>query len=524
MLGASAVAVALVLAACSSSPSETGGTGTGPPPARVLRAGIEAPQTLDPAQARSPAELLLAEQLFDSLTTVDPATSAVRPALAADWQVTPDQRHWEFRIRPGTRFASGRDVTADDVRFSLERIARKGSSSPVVRQLELVTGFRAFNVEGRAPGLAGVVPLASDRVRIDLDQSLSVLPAYLAHPAFAIVPRDVVEADPSGFAVRPVGSGPFRLDQQEAEVIRLVPNRPGGSEGLEAVELIVEADQQAAYDRFLQGGLDWAAIPPDRAGPTQEAGTTGARPGLTSTFFGFNLASAKLADARFREAVLKAIDREALVRAVYGPAALPAGGVVPGGAAGATEDACGDRCRADASRARELLAQVFGGRPPPQVAIDFDDSATQQALASSMKANLEAVGIPVVARPRPFMDYLRFVRAGGDQEIFRLASVGAAPTPDAFLVAPFLGGQSDNVLSLKSPDVDRLLRAARGEPDESRRTDMYRQAEKLVLEQSAVVPLAQFQVRWATSKRVRDLAVSAFGTFDAASVRLDPQP
>ena len=515
----------LLASACSSpTPSGPSSPATGPPPPRVLRAGIEAPQTLDPAQARSPAELLLAEQLFDSLTSVDPVTSAVRPGLAADWQATPDHRHWEFRIRPGSRFAHGRAITADDVRFSLERIARKGSSSPVARQLDTVTGFRAFNVEGSAPGLAGVVPLAADRVRIDLDQPLSVLPAYLAHPSFGVVPRDVVEANPGVFAARPVGSGPLRLDRQDAGVIRLVPDRPGGLGGLEAVEMVVEADQQAAYDRFLQGRLDWAAVPPDRAGPPPAVAETGTRPGLASTFFGFNLANPKLGDPRFREAIVRALDRDAIVRAVYGPAALPARGVVPAGAAGASEDACGDRCRHDPARARELLAQAFGGRAPPEVAVDFDDGASQQALAASMKANLNAVGIPVALRPRPFTDYLRFVRAGGAQELFRLAAVGAAPTPDAFLVPPFLGGQPDNVVGLKSPDLDRLLRAARAEPDESRRADMYRQAERQALDQMAVVPLAQFQVRWVTSKRVRNLAVSALGTFDAASVRLEPQP
>lgn len=517
--------LALVAAACSSpAPSDPSATVTGPPPARVLRAGIEAPQTLDPAQARSPAELLLAEQLFDSLTTVDPATSAVRPGLAADWQASPNQRHWEFRIRPGSRFDHDRPVTADDVRFSLERIARKGSSSPVARQLDVVTGFRAFNLEGSAPGLAGVVPLAADRVRIDLDQPLSVLPAYLAHPAFGIVPRDVVEANPGVFAARPVGSGPFRLDGEDAGVIRLVPDEPGRSGGLEAVEMVVDADQQAAYDRFLQGGLDWAAVPPDRSGPPPHVAASGTRPGLASTFFGFNLANPKLADPRFREAIVRALDRDAIVRAVYGPAALPARGVVPAGADGSSEDACGDRCRHDPARARELLAQAFGGRPPPEVAVDFDDGASQQALAASMKANLNAVGIPVVLRPRAFTDYLRFVRAGGGQEVFRLAAVGAAATPDAFLVPPFLGGQSDNVVGLKSADLDRLLRAARAEPDESRRGDMYRQAERLALEAMAVVPLAQFPVRWVSAKRVGNLAVSALGTFDAAAVRLEPQP
>ncbi|MEA2702493.1 MAG: peptide/nickel transport system substrate-binding protein, partial [Actinomycetota bacterium] len=86
------LSVAVVAAGCSSKKSSIGGADA---PANTLRVGIERPQSLDPAQARSPSELLVSEQLFDSLTTYDPTTSAVLPAAAASWVASPDQRHWD---------------------------------------------------------------------------------------------------------------------------------------------------------------------------------------------------------------------------------------------------------------------------------------------------------------------------------------------------------------------------------------------------------------------------------------------
>src|SRR5438270_10887670 len=147
---AALVVLAVAAAACSSSHSAAAvRRGADEPPIGVLRVGIERPQSLDPAQARTPGELLVADQLFDGLTSYDPDTLVVVPALASKWVSSADQRKWDFTIRPGATLASGRAVTPADVKFTLDRIAKKGSSSPAAAQLEAVTGFRAENVDGK---------------------------------------------------------------------------------------------------------------------------------------------------------------------------------------------------------------------------------------------------------------------------------------------------------------------------------------------------------------------------------------
>ena len=118
--------VALLAAACTDR-SAAVRRGPDEPAPGVLRVGIERPQSLDPAQARTPGELLVAEQLFDGLTAYDPETLAVQPSLAVRWQVSNDQRRWEFTLRPGAAFANGRVITSADVKFTLDRIAKKGS-------------------------------------------------------------------------------------------------------------------------------------------------------------------------------------------------------------------------------------------------------------------------------------------------------------------------------------------------------------------------------------------------------------
>ncbi len=211
-------------------------------------------------------------------------------------------------------------------------------------------------------------------------------------------------------------------------------------------------DTGASYDAFLDGLLDWTAVPPDRVEQVAEDNAESGRPYLGQLFYGFNLKNPKYADIRFREAIVRAIDRDAIVRAIYGAAAQRFDGLVPDGVPGFQPDACGDRCPSTPIgpgrcwRGVRRQAGVRGG-------IDFDDTGTQRAVAEAMQANLQAVGISVALRPHPFADYLRFA-VSGQQEIFRLGWIGAYPTADGYLTPLFHSGLPDNVTGFSSTPVD----------------------------------------------------------------------
>jgi oligopeptide transport system substrate-binding protein len=520
-LGAAVAALLALLVACTDggAPSAIRRWPDEPLPG-VLRVGIERPQSLDPAQARTPSELLVAEQLFDALTAYDPETLAIQPSIAARWTSTPDQRRWDFTIRPGAVFANFRTITSADVKYTLERIAKRGSSSPAASQLDTIAGFRAFNVEGRAETLSGVTTPAPDVVRIELEQPLSSLPAVLGHPTFGIVPRESVESGSPGFAVQPVGSGPFTIQSRNDDLLHLVPSPGTANVSLRAVDFHLETDAAAAYDDFLAGRLDWTSVPPDRVEQVAERqGGAGAKPYLGELFYGFNLKSPKFADVRFRQAIVAAIDRDAIVKVVYGPSAKVLRGLIPEGVPGAQADACGDRCTRNVERAKALVAAAFAGKTVPEVAIDFDDDGTQRAVAQAIQANLQEVGIPALLRPHTYADYLRFA-ISGNQELFRLGWIGAYPTADAFLTPLFQTGLRDNITSFSNTPVDNTLKNARAEADEAKRIGAYQAAERLVLDQMPIVPLAQFQFQSVSSSRVSGLVVSGLGTFDATKVRV----
>jgi ABC-type transport system substrate-binding protein len=251
----------------------------------------------------------------------------------------------------------------------------------------------------------------------------------------------------------------------------------------------------------------------------QDRGRSGFEPYPAELFYGFNLRLAKFKDVRFRQAIVHAIDRDALVRVVYDNQVRPTNGIVADGIPGHQPNACGDTCTYDPAKAKALLADEFGSKAIPAINIDFDDDPTQQAVAQAMQANLKAVGITANLRSYSYTDYLKFA-SSGQQELFRLAWIGAYASPDAFLTPLFYTGQPDNVTGFASDDFDTLIRSAREQTDPAKSTAAYQSAEKVVMSQVPVIPIAQYETHTLVSSRVRNLSMSAFGTFDASQVQL----
>jgi oligopeptide transport system substrate-binding protein len=489
-----------------------------PDPGKVLRLGVTRLPTLDPAQARSVDQVLVADQLFDSLTEADPESLQPMPSLAERWQASPDLKQWDFMLRPGALFSNGRPITSADVKYTLERVARPGSGSPVADLLQLVTGYEPFR-KNAAPSLAGITTPGPGVVHISLDHPWALLPTALSSPLFGVVARESAEGEGAGPTItdEPVASGPYQIGRRRGQTLSLVP-ASGTDTRLLAIDVVPFEDIGQAYQSFKDGELDFVRVPADDiADAGRRYGRQGYRPYLAELFYGFNLKNPKYGDDRFREAIVRGIDRRAIVTAIYQGTVRPADSVVLQGVGG--QPFTCERCQYDPERSRALIQEVFRGAPPPPVALDYDDDATQDAIAKAIQASLREVGIRVDLRPKPPRDYDGF--ALSDQpEVFRLGWIANYPSPDAILAPLFASGSLDNLTGYSNPGVDAQLRAARAETDPARRLQIFHDAERAIMEQLPLVPIAQFNVHSVIAKRAKGVKLNTFGSFDATDVRV----
>ena len=462
----------------------------------------------------------MADLLFDSLTTVAGGAATVTPSIAESWTASPDQKVWTFKLRGTARFSNGRPITATDAKYSLERAAKQGQTSVVALRLELISGMAAF-LSGATPDISGLKALDDATLEVDLDAPLAVLPELLAVPELGIVPKEAVEAGSPAFGTAPVGSGPFAFAGQAGNVVRLV-RATNGTAYLDAIE-VDEYDKSnlgASYADFTAGKLDWTLVPNDRAeDAAQRFGASDFKPFDAELFYAFNLLDPTFADVRFRQAIVKSVDRAALVKAVYPAVAVPLGGIVPIGVAGHVDDPCGAPCAFDPAGAKALLAQAFPDGNIPTVNLDYFTGTGEDAVAGTIASGLAAVGIPTNKRPLPPDQYDQFA-VSGQQGLFRLGAIGVYPSPDAYLTPLFTSGSRDNATGFSDAGVDQLLAAARSTVDPDARLKLYQQAESAVMQQAPILPVAEFLTKSVASARVHDLTLTVNGTFAGDKVWL----
>lgn len=489
-----------------------------------MRVGIAQPQSLDPGLANDPGALEVVAQLFTPLLVADPASLQPQPGAAVTWTVTSDQTVFTFGLRPGARFHNGRPVEGRDVKYSLERAIRNGGSAS--NSLEVIVGAPDYAQHRELTAVVGIEVPDPATVRIGLSEPFADFPALLTNPSLSPLPKEAVEATAVPFSVSPVGNGPYRITRQwdQRSPIDLVATTDTAivSGAVKAVRFQPFGDLSLGLLALRGNEVDVVSVPPAVL-PAVDVEHEDLRksPFLGSYYFAFNLRDPNLAKPEFRKAILAAIDRPSLVRDVLKSALTPRSGVVPAVFPGWPNDACGDPCATNPGNARAFLVAAFPDGQIPPVNLDVDADATQQAVATAMRDQLRAVGIPANVRSKPYAEYRAFLTGAvaGDPGLFRSGWVTAAPTPDQFLVPLFASGRPDNLTGYTNPDLDQLLSDTRKEPDSAKRFDNYRQAEARVLADAAVVPIASLQTYWVVRRGIDGLQIGPTGTFAASTVR-----
>ncbi len=475
----------------------------------ILRVATVGLTTLDPAQADNPTEAATAEMLFSPLVNLDSRTHEVRPGLAARWHVNEAQTTFTFTLRRRLKFSNGSPITASDVKATFDRVAAKATQSPIAPLLESIAGYAAAHDTDGVSQLSGVVAKGPRALAVTVSKPFAGLASVFAYPGLGIIDSATIAT----IADKPVGSGPFHYAGRSGTTVSLRRDGNGaGSARLAGVNLVGYESLDAARAAFDAKKIDVVRLAREDPVPRGTSAQLHAGPYLAVGFYAINLANPKFADARFRQAIVQAVNAADLVAGAY-PGGIVAKGIVPNGVPGGGIDQCRARCAYDPVSSKRLLGEAFPGGVVPNVAVDYDDSPTQKALAGKLISQLSAAGIPATARPHPGAEYASFL-ANDAPELFRFGIVSGFASEDAFLAPWFITGAPENIAHVASSDVDNALNLARKTEHPVRRQRAYATAATGVLATFAVVPVVQFSTRLIAPRTVREVVIDQFGGFD----------
>jgi len=460
------------------------------PAPHALRVNWSDPPTLDPTMSGTVTSTDVIEQLFSGLVALSPELDVV-PAMAYTWEVLEEGRRYVFHLRDDVQWSDGVPVTAEDFVYAWRRALNPATSSQNASLLHDIEGARACH-QGQLsdPDRLGVRVLDEATLVVDLEEPTAYFLHVLTHCASYPVPRHVVEKHGQAWTELEhlVTNGLFRLetwDRGRSMVLSRNPEYHDQFTGnTERVELTFQPEDSARLEMYETDRLDILEdIPPtDWIRIRQRhAGEYLLRPWLDSRYIGFSLNRPPFNDRRVRQAFTLATDREALAQVLFSGYHLPAtGGFVPLGMPGHSAEI---GLRYDPAQARQILAEAgySSGRGFPVVDALRPPSHGTEIVSEYLQAQWRKIlGVEIAWG---MMDWGK-TRLDADQPtMFLVGWVADFPDPDNFLrVAGESGGWHKAAFA-------ELVEKARRVSDQKERLQLYRQADRILVEEATIIPL-----------------------------------
>ncbi len=454
--------------------------------------------------------------IFDRLADIqvdDQGVSKIVPSLAEKWDISGDGLEYTFYLQKGVKFQNGNDFTAEDVLYTFERLltVEGGLNTELLDQVK----GAAELMEGTADTLEGVEVVDDYTVKITLKEPFAAFLSCLTAPGLSIYDSEATEAAGDQFGMDPavtVGTGPFKFAGWNFnDQLVLVKNDDywRGAPELPGVVIKIIPDTETQTMMFESGeldllDLDFVTDAADRFLETYpDQIVQGPRVGIT--YFTMNFNKEPFQDVKVRQAVQMAIDRQAILDALYGGRGQVEHGIYPYGLIGFNEGQT--KISYDPEGAKALLEEAgYGSGFTMELAADASASDTVTMALEIIKEQLLEVGIQAEIKNYDESTWLE-TRKSGELGSFMSTWTADFNDPENFIYTFFGNEEKTKIRSINYPDQTVMARvsAARGIVNEDERLAEYQALEeKLIHEDAAWVPMYSRMHLWAVSKRVQN--------------------
>lgn len=374
--------------------------------------------TLDPAIGYDWQNWSMIKSLFDGLMDYEPGTTKLTKDLAEDYTISEDGKTFTFTLRKGVKFHNGRELTADDVKYSIERVVNPKTQSPGAGFFGSINGFEEASA-GKAESLSGITVVDPYTIKFELSRPDATFLHVLAINFSHVVPKEEVEKYGADFGKHPVGSGAFKMAEwtlgQRLVFERFPDYWNKGLPKLDQITFEFGQEPVVALLRLQKGEID---VPGDGIPPAKfiEVQNDPAfkdliiRGGQLHTgYVTMNVNIKPFDDVKVRQAVNMAINKDRVVRIINGRA-VPANQPLPPSMPGYAKDYKGYAY--DVEKAKALLAEagLAGGFETELFVANVDP---QPRIAQAIQQDLAAIGIKASIKS---LAQANVIAAGGEKD------------------------------------------------------------------------------------------------------------
>lgn len=428
---------------------------------------------MDPSSTLTGQRRIIFAQVFDTLIHRGPQGEAL-PRVAEKWEWASDNKTLKLKIRQGIKFQNGDDLTADDVKFTLDR-------------------YMDPKIDESASNYSGIDKVVvNDPFNLDIvlkNVDASFLAARILDDIF-IMPKKYYESVKDDFNVKPIGSGPYRMAEwvkDDHMTLQANPNYWGGAVPVKTVVFKPIPEETTRVSALLSGDTDIiTAVPSTQTDLIKNSNTAvlKAGPSADLIYLGMKPDIPVLKDVRVRTAVNYAINRQAIINRLLGDYATALGSPLIPGMLG--YDPAIPPYPYDPGKAKQLLAEAGypnGFQVPFEIPIGRVPRARD--VAQAISADLAAVGIQADIKEYEYNAYMNKLYGRESQTITGMwLYIVRAPgfDPDQNFSTSFYTKGAWNWGHYSDPKLDDLIIQGVQTLDEKKRIEVYRQAAQMAKE------------------------------------------
>jgi oligopeptide transport system substrate-binding protein len=488
----------------------------------TLRVAVQAdPVSLDPALTDDPTGTAILHDVYSPLVDVN-GRGEITPLAAKSWTVSPDGLTFRFVLRDGLRFQSGQSVTATDVKYTLDRLAGPKLNSPNADLLLTPIVGYVDEQAGRSAGLSGVRVVGPNDLEISVDPTQGDILARLANVATGIVPRASVEQGGQNWGTtHSNGTGPYRVTEWSLRnriTLDANPGYFGGAPKIQHLTFEIVPDPTVGVEKYEAGEIDLVQVPGTDYTRLKDDPKLGHELVVYSraatVFLALNpLAYPPFKDVRVRKAIVYALNRPALVSAVFAGLFTPATGILPPQLPGYQALSA---IPYDPARARALLAEAGypKGQGLPPLLLGPNPRGYGPLQAAQVLAALIHQNLNIDARVQVY-DIAKWRSAMHTRTAFSAVTGWTADyaDPSDYLYALF-GSKApfDYFTGYANPAYDKLISTA---SQQRTRAGMLRRmgdAERyLILDDVGVAPIYYVHEAILRKPYVRNMLITPYG-------------
>jgi len=524
-LAMASILLAISTVACSSSPADNTAQPSQPaqPQSGEQAAGENTPQpggilrfarnhditSFDPIDSTANLAIWTLLNMFDQLVRLSPSGDGIEPGIATDWTISEDGKTYVFNLRDDVKFHNGAPLTAEDVKFSLDRA--RGDES---------------NWNWMYPAIQSVEVTGEHQVTIKLNQPYQPLLSTLALASSSIVPKQVMEEKGKEyFANNPVGSGPFMLESwQRGQKIVLKKNPDYWQKGkpyLDGVEFLQVPEDTAkifmlqAKELDISSNVPFSSLPQLEADPSLQVLVA---PFARLDMIPINTEREPFNNVKIRQAMNYAINKEEIINAVLMGHGEVATSYLP------KVMYYNDQLEGypyNPEKAKQLMAE--SSRPngfKATLTINAGSDINSQT-AVIIKEQLKEIGIELeIQQLEPGVvdemhsskkyDLITTYYSSDIIDPDEITMFGAAPS----------GGTGAYYTGYQNEELDKLAYAAQQEQDETKRKEMYFELQRMFSEDAPFIFLYHMPNSYVLQKNVHGFQVSNMGSYRLEDVWL----